>query len=220
MIQAHLGKPPLSILDCSCGIGTQAIGLALLGYVVHATDLSPKAVERAQEEAKRLKADLTFGVADFRVLETQVEGIFDAVISCDNSLPHLLRDEDLLLAARNIRSKLREGGLFLASIRDYDHILRERPRSTLPKIFGGDEERRIVFQVWDWEEGENIYTVHHFIVRELGGEWQTVHQATAYKAWLREEFDRILDEVGFHKLCWHMPDETGYYQPIVTAFKE
>src|SRR5262249_14721253 len=34
------GDPPLALLDCTCGIGTQAIGLALLGYRVHGTDLS------------------------------------------------------------------------------------------------------------------------------------------------------------------------------------
>ncbi len=54
----------LTLLDCSCGIGTQAIGLALLGYNIHATDLSPKAVERAKTEAKRMGAtNMTFGEA-------------------------------------------------------------------------------------------------------------------------------------------------------------
>src|SRR6185295_3005299 len=35
----------LRVLDCACGIGTQAIGLARRGYQVHATDLSPGAIE-------------------------------------------------------------------------------------------------------------------------------------------------------------------------------
>lgn len=37
-------RQELKVYDCSCGIGTQAIGLALLGYKVHATDLSHRAV--------------------------------------------------------------------------------------------------------------------------------------------------------------------------------
>ncbi len=49
IIQDHLRAPPSSVLDCSCGIGTQAIGLALLGYKVHATDLSPKAVAHREK---------------------------------------------------------------------------------------------------------------------------------------------------------------------------
>ena len=97
IIQSQLGisRNNLSVLDCSCGIGTQAIGLALLGYNVHATDLSPKAVSRAEREAVRLGANLTFGVADFRTLNDQIKGDFDVIISCDNSLPHLLDDRDL-----------------------------------------------------------------------------------------------------------------------------
>jgi 2-polyprenyl-3-methyl-5-hydroxy-6-metoxy-1,4-benzoquinol methylase len=47
LLRGLLGDRPLSILDCCCGIGTQAIGLALSGHRVHATDLSPAAVRRA-----------------------------------------------------------------------------------------------------------------------------------------------------------------------------
>ena len=41
------------VLDCSCGIGTQAIGLARRGYRVTGTDISPGAIERARREARR-----------------------------------------------------------------------------------------------------------------------------------------------------------------------
>jgi len=45
------GPPgPWRILDCACGIGTQAIGFALRGHSVHATDLSPGPLERARRE--------------------------------------------------------------------------------------------------------------------------------------------------------------------------
>src|SRR5688572_5261176 len=54
-----------TVLDCACGIGTQAIGLATRGYRVHATDLSPLAIERATREAAALGAHLTLEVADF-----------------------------------------------------------------------------------------------------------------------------------------------------------
>jgi glycine/sarcosine N-methyltransferase len=48
IIREHVGPPPQSILDVSCGIGTQALGLAALGYAVTASDLSSAAVERAR----------------------------------------------------------------------------------------------------------------------------------------------------------------------------
>ena len=74
LIEAQLGPGPHAILDCACGIGTQAIGLALLGHAVHATDLSPNAVARAEREAATRDASLSFGVADMRALASQVDG--------------------------------------------------------------------------------------------------------------------------------------------------
>src|ERR687885_2233242 len=105
LIRATIGPPPLGVLDCSCGIGTQAIGLALRGYQVRGSDLSSRAVERARKEARAFDVDVDFSVADMRDLETQIEGTYDVVLSCDNSLPHLQTDDDILLAARNMWSK-------------------------------------------------------------------------------------------------------------------
>jgi SAM-dependent methyltransferase len=219
LMRASLGRQPISLLDCTCGIGTQAIGLALRGYTVHATDLSPAAVERARQEAGRLGASLTFGVADLRTLVTQVAGRFEVVIACDNSLPHLLSDEDLRQALQNIYSKLDTPGLFLASIRDYDQLQAEKPRATLPHVFDDPKGKRIVFQVWDWSEDGCAYVVHQFILRETKDGWQTGHYATHYRALLRHELTRLLSEVGFSQVGWQMPPDSGYYQPVVRARK-
>lgn len=219
IIRTSLGGPPASLLDCTCGIGTQAIGLALRGYTVHATDLSPSAVERARREAASLGASLTFGVADLRTLATQVPGTFEVVIACDNALPHLLSDEDLSQAVRNIYAKLQTDGLFLASIRDYDQLRAEKPRSTSPRVFDDPGGRRIAFQVWDWSEDGSTYLVHLFILRAGEGDWQVKHFATHYRALLRHELSRTLREAGFTEIEWQMPAESGYYQPLVKARK-
>jgi glycine/sarcosine N-methyltransferase len=211
------GSSKPGILDCACGIGTQAIGLALKGYRVHGTDISSQAVERARVEAEALNAPVTFGVADFRHLDTGVPGLFDVVLCCDNSLPHLLTRDDLLLAVKSIRSKLQQGGLLFASIRDYDRLLQEKPTADTPRIFDGPEGRRIVLQVWDWEPDEPVYTFSHFILRQVGSQWETIHGQSRYRALLQDELDAVLSEAGFTAIEWHMPPESGYYQPIVTA---
>lgn len=207
-----------TLLDCSCGIGTQAIGLAQLGYTVHATDLSPKAIERAKFEAKNREVKMSFGVADFRKLESQIEGVFDVVISCDNSLPHLLTNEELLLAARNIVSKMKSNSLFIASIRDYDQLLKEKPISTYPNVKDSKAERTISFQVWDWV-GENIYTVNHFTLKGTDENYDTFLRRTQYRTYKRDEISKIFKDAGFFEIKWLMPDESGYYQPILIAFK-
>jgi SAM-dependent methyltransferase len=219
LIRERSGPPPLGVLDCSCGIGTQAIGLALRGYRVHGTDLSRRAVERARQEAAAFGAAATFAVADMRALDTQVTGTFDVVISCDNALPHLLTDEDVRLAARAMWTRLAPGGLVLLTIRDYDRLLREKPRATMPDVYEGPEGTRVVFQVWDWQPDLPRYRVHYFILRRQGGPWETFQQTMVYRALQRSELTDVLRAVGFTDVRWHPPDETAYYQAVVTALK-
>jgi glycine/sarcosine N-methyltransferase len=217
----HKGRGKLSLLDCSCGIGTQALGLALHSYRVHATDLSSQAVRQARKNAKRLGVSLSFGTADFRKLSSQVKGRFDVVISCENALPHLLTDRDLLLGLRNIHSKLNPGGLFLLGIRDYDALLKERPTSPKKPLVHRDSlGERVYFQVWNWEKGGNIYKLSLFLLRRLKGSWKTECHETYYRALGRAETSRLMKKAGFSGIRWLMPGETGYRQPLAVAFRE
>jgi SAM-dependent methyltransferase len=177
-------------------------------------------VERACREAETFGVSIPFGVADVRTLSEQVSGTFDAVLACDNALPHLLSDEDLQRAVHNMAARLRPGGMFVASTRDYDELVRQRQRVTPPRVFDDPAERRIVFQVWDWAADGRSYQVNQFVVRGAGADWQTMHFATWYRALLREELSDALRRAGFGQICWHRPEDCGWYQPVVTAVAE
>jgi SAM-dependent methyltransferase len=214
-----LAPRPLAVLDCCCGIGTQAIGLALRGHRVVARDVSPRAVERARREAADFGVSIEFAVSDLRDPAVAPSGQFDAVLACDNALPHLLTEEDLAKALGNVATELRPGGLFVASIRDYDELTRERPRATPVRVFDGAEGRRIAFQVWDWSADGKAYRFHQFIVSASGSEWRTASYTTDYRALLRNELTDAIDQTGLDDLRWLFPPESGYYQPVVTARK-
>ena len=53
------------VLDCACGIGTQAIGLSKLGYGVAASDISDCELEEARERTIKNGAKIRFEHADF-----------------------------------------------------------------------------------------------------------------------------------------------------------
>lgn len=53
IIEERWGPACRTILDVSCGIGTQAIGLAQRGFAVTASDLSAGAISRARADAQR-----------------------------------------------------------------------------------------------------------------------------------------------------------------------
>src|SRR5712671_7650069 len=80
IIRERLGTGIKSVLDTSCGIGTQALGLAQSGYMVTGSDTSPLAIERAQREAEKRSLRITFGVADMRRCDEAHTGQFDVVL--------------------------------------------------------------------------------------------------------------------------------------------
>ena len=40
---------------------------------------------------------------------------------------------------------------------------------------------------------------------------------TRLRAWQRTEIDAVMAQVGLENVTWHMPEDSGFYQPIVTA---
>lgn len=164
VIHKYWGEQVQRILDVSCGIATQAIGLAAKGYNVTASDLSPKAIERAKEEARLRNLNIGFSVCDMREAYHHHQSQFDVVISCDNSIPHLLNDDEILKALQQIYTCTRIGGGCLLTVRDYD---KEAKGTNIVKPYGvrrSAGKRYFVFQVWDFE-GE-IYDVSMYFIEE------------------------------------------------------
>ena len=209
-------KNPVDVLDCSCGIGTQAIGLARLGYRVQGTDISERSLERARLEAARRGVDISFAVCDFRDLKS-VEGVFDVVISCDNAVPHLLSDDDLAQAFRAMRSKLRPGGLLLITVRDYDQALVDRPATAPPQIHPGPP-RKVVVRLHDWDSADSLmYTVHFLVLTEGRAGWTVAHHSSRYRAVGRATITRVAEDAGFTRVTWYGGADVGFHQPVMTA---
>lgn len=150
VLERYTGKNPAYVLDCACGIGTQTIGLAQRGHILVGSDLSKSAVARAKTEARIRDLDVTFHVADMRKLRTIPETGFDAVLVADNALPHLLSRQDLEQATVEIAAKLKDSGILMATLRDYDHLLSTRPTVQEPVFYEQDGKIRFVHQVWQW----------------------------------------------------------------------
>ncbi|MPZ83557.1 MAG: methyltransferase domain-containing protein [Actinophytocola sp.] len=216
LLRRHGIHPPARVADCTCGIGTQALPLAAQGFRVAGSDLSAAAVARARTEARDRGIELALSVADVRALPP-ADRPFDAVVSCDNSLPHLLTDADLAAALRSIRGLLDPGGLFLASTRDYDAIVRDQVAGVMPAVHDVDGRRRIVGQAWQWSADHRTVEIHVFCLRREGPEWAAAVRSTTYRALLRDELTAALSTAGFADVRWLFPDESGYYQPVVVA---
>ena len=216
-LETNLGPGPFKILDCACGIGTQSIGFARRGHRVVGSDLSPAAVERVRREMELRGLQGFFLVSDMTSLAEIQDRDFDVVVALDNALPHLSPGE-LRDAVRAMHGKLRPGGVMIASIRDYDALISERPTVQGPAFYGPEGQRRIVLQVWDWVEAAR-YVLHVFITVQQDDRWESHHFVSAYRCLLRGELSETLVSQGFQDVRWIMAGETGHYIPIVVARK-
>ena len=204
------------ILDCACGIGTQAIGLAALGYNVTASDISVGELKEARQRALKKDVKIQFENADFRILSKIFSQQFDIVIAMDNALPHMLSKKELETAVSSITNQLSSDGMFVASIRDYDALLMDKPPYSAPYVHKTENGQRVSFQTWNWD-GDRYKLIQYII--EDDKTLKTSKFECEYRAVRREELTNILISNGFSSVLWSFPEETGFYQPIVIAKK-
>ncbi|WP_380282009.1 class I SAM-dependent methyltransferase [Kitasatospora purpeofusca] len=227
LLRARLGDAPADVLDCACGIGTQAIGLAARGHRVTGTDLSAAAAARAAREAAARGLRLPTAAADMRRLPCG-DGRFDAVVCADNALPHLLAAADVRAAFAELHRVLRPGGLLLLSTRPYDELRRGRPTSTAPQVSTDAGRRTVTFQLWHWHEDGERYDLEHFrLAHRDGGEgaggedredWGAVSvHRTSYWALTHDQLSGFAAEAGFTAVEWQPPAATGFFQPVLLA---
>jgi SAM-dependent methyltransferase len=203
-----------SVLDVSCGIGTQAIALAQQGFWVKGSDVSAAAIERARAEAARRGLVIEFALCDMRSAFACHGGGFDIVLSADNSIPHLLDDGEIVRALVSMRDCLKPGGGCLLTVRDY---AREPRGSNLVKPYGArteDGKRFVGVQVWDFA-GELYDLTLYLIEEDLGTHAVTTHTLrTKYYAIGTDRLLELMRRAGFEHV--RRLDEV-FYQPVLVG---
>jgi glycine/sarcosine N-methyltransferase len=201
------------ILDAACGIGTQSLGLAALGYRVTASDLSPGAIARARCEADARGLTIDFAVADLRHLSATFTEPFDAVLTCDNAIPHLLSDDEIRQAFVECRKLLRPDGVLCASVRDYAAIERRTP-DIHPYGTRIDGDRRYsAEQIWEWD-GDQYDVMLRLTEERADGDTTVREFRSRYYAVEIPTLERLLRDAGFSRV--ERP-EGFFFQPLLLA---
>lgn len=101
-----------TVLDLTCGTGSQVFYLSERGYDVTGSDFSPSLLKIARAKASSIKKEVQFIDGDMRHIQV---GQFDAAITMFNAIGHLTKDE-FAEALQNIHSNLQSDGIYVFDI--------------------------------------------------------------------------------------------------------
>lgn len=215
IVRALLGEGRHSVLDVACGIGTQSLGLAALGYRVTGSDLSSAAIERARGEAAARRLAVDFSVADMRAAyEHHGRREFDVVLCADNSLPHLTSDDDIAAALAAFLRCTRPGGLCIVSLRDYAAVGRGVPQVQPYGVHRDGDRRRVLLQVWEWRGA--LYDLSLYTIDDDGGACRASVGRTTCYAIPVAQVAALMERAGFTKV---RRIDGKFFQPLVVGVR-
>jgi SAM-dependent methyltransferase len=217
IIRSEGGLHLHTVLDSSCGIGTQSLGLAALGYEVTASDISAGAVKRARWEAQQRGLLMQASVADMRYLHVHHGRSFDVVLACDNSVPHLLSNEDILTAFQQFYACTNPGGICLVSVRDYAAM--DFSSQTQVHPYGVREVagvRYVLLQVWDLKPP--LYDTTFYIIEHRERSEAVVHatRATYYTVSI-PILIQLMEQAKFQAV---RRIDGEFFQPVIVGHKQ
>jgi SAM-dependent methyltransferase len=133
-----------SVLDCACGAGLLAAGLALRGFETHASDASAAMIERTRALAARHGVDVRARVCAWEDLPQR--GEFEAVFCVGNSLAHAA---DRRAALTAMARTLRRGGTLVLTSRNWERERAAGSRLEIDdRLIERDGRRALISRAW------------------------------------------------------------------------
>lgn len=150
----------LSVLDMTCGTGSQIIFLAGLGFKTSGSDINANMLQVAEDNIKKENLDIHLMQGDMRTLKV---GKFDAVITIFNAIGHLTKS-DFEKAIKNVSENLKEGGIYIFDIFNLDYLLESNNITKLTidwqKVTDNTKIRDIQYSTINKEGVLASYTIH------------------------------------------------------------
>ena len=127
------------MLDVATGTGFHSVQLLRAGFDVVSADGSAEMLAKAFENGVQHEVVLKTVHADWRWLNKDVHGKFDAIICLGNSFTHLFEEDDRRRALAEFYAALKHDGILILDQRNYDAILDEGFSSKHKYYYCGDQ---------------------------------------------------------------------------------
>ncbi|MFP4144049.1 MAG: class I SAM-dependent methyltransferase [Phycisphaeraceae bacterium] len=111
------------VLDVATGTGFHSVRLIEAGFEVTSVDGTPAMLAQAFENGRKRGHILRTINADWRWLNRDVHGEFDAIICLGNSFTHLFEERDRRKTLAEFYAMLKHDGVLILDQRNYDALL-------------------------------------------------------------------------------------------------
>ncbi len=227
-LKAHGAK---KVLDVATGTGFHSVRLLHEGFEVVSADGSADMLEKAFENGRNAGDHILRVVqADWRALNRDVHGEYDAIICLGNSFTHLFSERDRRKALAEFYAMLKHDGILILDQRNYDAILDGDYSSTHTYYYCGEDISADPDYVDDGLArfrygfpGGAVYHLNMFplrknyvrrLMREVG--FQDVRTYGDFQETYREEEPDFFIHIA-EKLYHAEGDETDYSAAVRTA---
>lgn len=196
----HQLPPTARVLDCSCGTGQLAVGLAARGLDVVASDASAGMVRRAQQLASEQGVELRTLQSPWHALSDHLEpATFDLVFCVGNSLTHANGTAGRLAALGAMSRLLKPVGRLVLTSRTWELIraggTRLDVRQSVIRRHGQDGLLMYHWQIEDrWEDEHHLEIAVALL--EADGSVRTLSERLSIWPYRYDELAAELDDSG------------------------
>ncbi len=142
------------ILDSSCGNGVKTAALAKAGYRVVGTDISSEMVGMTRAHADREGVAFPTHILSWDELSDQFSEPFNLVLCIGNSIVHSRGAKERTDNLRVLAEVTVLGGLIAVDSRNWEKILRDRPRFETSDLVTYEGKEYLFTYIWHLDEME------------------------------------------------------------------
>ena len=207
------------VLDCAAGTGQLAVGLALRGLDVTATDASAAMIGRTRALAERHGTALRTAACAWEDLPGQGwDTTFDAVLCVGNSLAHAPGRAARRAALAAMAGVLKPGGLLAVTSRNWEQVRQERPGlEVADRLVERQGRRGLVIYAWAipdaWDDPHDVEVAVTLI--DAAGRAATHGERLTFWPFTHEALDDDLRAAGLAPAAGTYDPAAGRY--LVTA---
>lgn len=221
LIHSNALEGSLRILDLTCGMGTQSLGLATYGHHLTSIDISKGQLERARSEEKNFPVAhaINWIEGDSTHPTQYVTGTFDVAFSFGTSLPLLGSEQAIEISMKETFSLLKSGGLLLISMIDHAEVRKTKPYLLETGPLNHNNKKGVYLETANWLDDGKRYQSNIIFVWTSPKHEHAHYSFPPLAAITKDEFIQILEKIGFIDIKFQNVNEVEIQYPIYIAKK-